>query len=82
MGLKERLAAITPEEWRRLVMSEPEGSCEAGVLHPEAPLNRFKIEHGVLHDTLIGRHIAGTPDSIAAEGPETLRKYIFSLIAQ
>lgn len=74
---------MTAEQCRRLVESEPEGmSCEAGVLHPEAPLNRFKIEHGVLHDTLIGRHIVGTPDSIAAEGPEAMREYIFSLIAR
>lgn len=58
---------------------EEDGSCEAGVLHPEAPLNRFIIEHGVLHDTLMGRHIDGTNDSIVGEGPERLRDYLISL---
>jgi len=56
MSLKDRLAAITPEQWMRLAMSEPEGECEAGVAHPEAP-NRFYVSHGVIHDKLTGRHI-------------------------
>jgi hypothetical protein len=64
---------------RRAIMEEPDVSCEAGVLHPEAPLNRFIIDHGVLHDTLIGRHVIGTPDSIEAEGPEKMRDYLISL---
>jgi hypothetical protein len=64
---------------RKAIMEEPDGSCEAGALHPEAPLNRFIIEHGVLHDTLIGRHIDGTNDSIVGEGAERLRDYLISL---
>jgi hypothetical protein len=71
------------KEWcMKAAAAEGNESCEAGILHPEAPLNRFVIEHGILHDTQFGRHIAGTADSIAAEGPERFREYIFSLIAR
>lgn len=72
---------FTPEWLRRMIESEPDGaSYEAGVLHPEAPLNRIIVDHGVVHDTLIGRHINKTPDSIEAEGPERLRDYLISLL--
>jgi hypothetical protein len=64
---------------RKAIMEERPGECDAGVLHPEAPLNRFIIEHGVLHDTLIGRHVDGTNDSLVGEGPERLRDYLISL---
>ena len=74
---------FTKEQCIKLIADEPDDmSCEAGILHPEAPLNRFIIDHGVLHDTLIGRHVAETSDSIAAEGPEKLRDYIFSLLCK
>ena len=67
MSLKDRLAAITPEQWRNLVMSEPEGaSYEAGVAHPEAP-NRFFVSHGVIHDKLTGKHVR-TCDCVQGDG--------------
>jgi len=67
-------------EWlRRKIARDPDVEVEAGIEHPEAPHNRFTVEHGVVHDRLIGRHINITPDSIAEEGSDRLRDYLIAL---
>lgn len=70
-------------EWlRRKIAGDRDVESDAGTRHPEAPLNRFTVEHGVVHDTLIGRHVNITPDSIEAEGSERLRDYLIRLVAR
>jgi hypothetical protein len=69
-------------EWlRRKIARDPAVEVEAGISHPEAPHNRFTIEHGILHDRVLGRHINVTPDSIAEEGSEKLRDYLIALVS-
>lgn len=65
----------------RKIASDPDVETDAGAGHPEAPLNRFVVEHGVVHDTLIGRHINVTPDSIEAEGNDRFCDYLRSLVS-
>jgi len=48
---------LVSKEWlMKAISSDPDDeSCEAGVLHPEAP--RFSIDHGVIHDRNTGKHV-------------------------
>ena len=48
---------LVSKEWlMKAIASDPDDeSCEAGVLHPEAP--RFSIDHGVIHDRNTGKHV-------------------------
>ena len=74
------LKLLFSNDWmRRRIGRDPDVETEAGAIHPEAPFNRFTVEHGVVHDRVIGRHINVTPDSIAAEGSEKLRDYLIAL---
>lgn len=69
-------------DWlRKKIAGDPDMETDAGARHPEAPLNRFVVEHGVVHDLLVGRHVNVTPDSIEAEGPERFRHYLASLVS-
>jgi len=56
MNMSEAKPLFTKEWLMKKIAEDPDNlSCEAGIMHPEAP--RFFIDHSVIHDKFTGKHV-------------------------